>query len=329
MAMRPALCALVVALTMGAAAAPAQATAWRRVGPFTSPAVATGTGTVVAETGGIGLAVVGPAGVERRYDLQPDCRFANVAGGGRAVAKCVTGPPGSSTTSWQVIDLANGETSQLHLSREVAYQWEGGNGWAVTGIGQRWVQAQVSGTHYEAVDYWNPVSGELVTGHSERRTVTLDAERPESPLCSPVSRPLNPTNGFDGKDVPFAPFKQTGRFSVFIRWRSRDSLTNNRGQLFAWRCGRRDPVRVSACASLSYGTTDNSGCTRFAAGYGLAAWPTHDGVRVMDLRNGRRYVIREHSQPRPFTTVAFGSAGRIYASRLTGGTYTVFATGGR
>ncbi len=316
MTMRRVALTLIALLTMAALASSAQATTWKRLGSFAGPAIPAGNGKVVAATGDHGLALLGPAGVVRRYDLGPGCHFANVAGGGRAVAECTEVPLGP--VHEKVIDLASGDISSLSPSPDAAHELQSELYSVFTEIGKTWVEVELRGDHYAVRKYWNPTSGEVVADQSSGRGVSLDAARPETPLCSPLIRPANPSNGFDTQDLPFGPFVQTGHFGVFIRWPSLDSTVDSVGELYAWRCGQRAPVRVSRCldAQDSYqGRAAVVGsCKRFDARYGLVAWPADHGVRVMDLRNGRRSLIRGVSKPGASMRVAIGSGDRVYAS---------------
>lgn len=310
--MRRAVLALLAVLTAGFLASPAQADRWRPLGTFTGPPVATGDGRILAGAGDHGLAVVGAHGIERRYDLGPTCTFANVAGGGRALAGCSAAS--ADPVTWSAVDLATGDIRPLRPVGSAAPRLRGELFSVVTGLGRRWVEWELLGNHYRVRTYWNPVTGEVVYGgDSNRRAVDLDARRPESPLCSPVVRSANPG---DELGLPFSPLKRTGSFSVFVRWRKPDFTA----ELFAWRCGQRRAVRVSRCTDAweSYGSGSRGAvgsCTRFAVRNGLVAWPAYHGVRVMDLRRGRRFLIPEGKATGSFSEAEIGSGGYVYASR--------------
>jgi hypothetical protein len=285
------LCVVVAAL-LGLCQTASAAVQWRPLGTFPGTALAAGGGRVVAASGRHELALLGPSGVQRRFDLG-QCSFVGPAGARQAALFCGAG-------NHSLLDLSSGAIAPVRLTPEVAKALESELGTSITAVGRRWLTFTLSGDHYTIERYWSRTTGRLFDGGAGARdAIDLDAQTPVVPLCRPVKRPGNP----DRSDaaLPFLPIQRTGRWTVFARM----GATRVTG-LYAWRCGHRKPVRISACPHRS--------CLQFAVRSNLVAWTSDRGVRTMDLATGRRLL----GGPRSDVRVALGSGDRVYASSRDG-----------
>ena len=141
-----------------------------------------------------------------------------------------------------------------------------GRAW-ITGIGRRWAEVSVSGYHYSYVRYFDWRTGAVRAVEAPDETPDLNADDVSRPLCGEVARPRVPDDPSD--NVPdYGPVSSAGRWTVYLTAKG----------LFAWRCGRKRPFRVSRCPICDQPLLIN----------GQVVWATPDGVRVQRLSDGRR-----------------------------------------
>jgi hypothetical protein len=126
-------------------------------------------------------------------------------------------------------------------------------------------------------------------------------------VCRPVTTPPVLISDEEALDEEYAVdserLQQTGRWNVFFARPAAEGDRHPPVELFAWRCGHRRPVRVSACR--------DSDCMAFAARSNLVLWPARRGLRMMDLAKGHRGFL---AGPSGIRHVAVGAGRRIFAS---------------
>ncbi len=276
----------VVSLLVGlvGVCAPAGAQGWSELAQSFGAPVHAGDGLVVAEVDEHQVAVVGPRGIGRRYDIGPSCNVRS-AGGGRVALRCTT----ANSWEYKLLDLAAGSITAINIAPDVKDRIVGGAGLDISAIGRHWAQTIVDGNHYFGYAYWNPVTNAFPSAPTGSRwAFDLDDPSGVAPLCSPVRPPEQTWTPMDsGTSYPssIAQLQRTGRWQVYFPGRDEQGRPG-RTRLFAWRCGHRRPILVSRCRDLP------RGCSAFDARQNLVAWRVPRGVRVMDLASGRRSLLR-------------------------------------